>query len=314
MPGLETTRKLPVNRDGEDRGPWGLQAARLLSARSGALSSCPPSPGAQRRAPGAQRRAPWPLGAAPAPSRGAVPRGLRSRPGPGPAPRGGSAHARRCGRQSGRRRPGDPRGMEAPAPAEAAGCEELGGCFAGARPGPGTRGASLAFAVQGAGLRGGGGIRAPGVSRVRRGRPCARTSSGWRGGGVCRHPGQRLVGGGVFRHPGQRLVGPGTPAGVSSSRASASRWSLGPAWPRRALRRVCRRQSAGVSVCLSLRPPVQCGESPGLSTSKGGGGLCHGFFPGCLKEVAIVFFAKPGSQHWASPGEASFDSLLPQLF
>lgn len=181
----------------------------------------------------------------PVASRGAVPRGLRSRPARAP-PLGaalrmlGSAGGRAGGsdletpegwKRRRRRRRWDAR-------------SSVGVC--GARSEPGTR-ASLAFAVQGAGLRVCGGIRAPGVARVWQGRPCARTEhwvAGWRGAVVC-------------RDPRQRLLGPGTPVGVSSSRASPSRWSLGLAWPGRALHRVCRRQSAGVSSgLLSVRGSV----------------------------------------------------------
>lgn len=79
--------------------------------------------------------------------------------------------------------------MEAPAPAEAAGCEELGGCLLGPNR---TRGMGVSrVRSEGAGLRvRRGGIRAPGVSRAWWGRPCARTEhwgsrmAGWRGGGV----------------------------------------------------------------------------------------------------------------------------------
>lgn len=79
--------------------------------------------------------------------------------------------------------------MEAPAPAEAAGCEELGGCLLGPNR---TRGMGVSrVRSEGAGLRvRRGGIRAPGVSRAWWGRPCALTEhwgsrmAGWRDGGV----------------------------------------------------------------------------------------------------------------------------------
>lgn len=91
---------------------------------------------------------------------------------------------------------------------------------------------------------------------------------------------------------------------MSSSRASTSQWSLGLARPCRARCFVC----VGVCllvcfqvscVCQSVRPPAcagstvrSLGESPCLYTSKEGGSRCHWFFPGCCKEVAIVFFLR----------------------
>lgn len=158
----------------------------------------------------------------------------------------------------------------------------------GARPGLGAW-VTLAFSVQGADLCVSGGVRAPGGSRVWRGRPCAHWAPG---DGVTRWRGLQRP-----QAEAGRGVGPGV-----SSRASTSQWSLGLARPCRARCFVCVGVCLlvclqGSCVCQSVCPPACAGstvrprgESPCLSTSKEGGSRCHWFFPGCCKEVAIVFF------------------------
>lgn len=115
--------------------------------------------------------------------------------------------------------------------------------------------------------------------------------AGWRGDGVC-------------RDSRQRLVGPRTLAGVSSSRTSTEQWSPGLAGPCRSLHRVWGLSAFELSVfvCLSFCPSVcpracacstvrQCGESPRLSTSKGGGNCCHSvFFQDALRKLSLFSF------------------------
>lgn len=105
----------------------------------------------------------------------------------------------------------------------------------------------------------------------------------------------------IRRDPRQRLVGERGRGELLQGQHLTVVPRPGPAL-QSALLRMCWRLSAGVSPsllwCQSVCPPACAGssvrprgESPCLSTSKEGGSRCHCFFfPGCCKEVAIVFF------------------------
>lgn len=168
----------------EDRPSTVGVAGCPLSARPEApFSGAARGPVFRHAMPGVQ--IPPPLGIAPVTPRGAVPRGLRSRLARAP-PLG--AALRMLGSAGGRAGGGDletPEGWKRRRRRRRRDARSsVGVC--GVRPGPGAW-ASVVFAVRGAGLRVRGGIRAPGVSRVWRGRPCARTEhwgglgTGWLG-------------------------------------------------------------------------------------------------------------------------------------